>query len=145
MNNERQKDRDISILEYFNVLQQEYLYFELKTKIYPSAKDKEYFRRVMHFKKSKIEDIAEKNSLDSIFISDEMMEEARSYFYNEHGVPNRLGKRDWYFYHKVGTDFSYEGKGVRLQKYDKEKNWAEVINDKEDIIEVSLDVIARIL
>ena len=50
-----------------------------------------------------------------------------------------------YFYHKVGTDFSYEGKGVKLQKYDKEKNWAEVINDKEDIIEVSLDVIARIL
>ena len=145
MNNNREKDRDISILDYFKVLQQEFLYFELKVKIYPSAKDKEYFKKIMDFKKSKIIDIAEKNSLSTIFDSDVNMEESRALFFNEYGNPNRLGKRDWYFYYKIGADFSYEGKGVKIKRYNLTVKVASIELDSGEVIEVSLDDISRIL
>lgn len=140
----REKDRDISILDYFNVLQQEYLYFEVKSKIYPSSSDKDYFKRVMYFKQKKIEDIAQKNNLDSMFDSDKKLQEVRDEFFNVSGNPTRLGKRDWYFYYKPGSDFSYNGKGVKMVSYDMDNNSA-VVKTEQGEIEVSLDDISRIL
>lgn len=145
MSNNREKDRDISILDYFNVLQQEYLYFELKVKIYPSSKDKEYFKKIMDFKKDKVIDIAEKNLLSTIFDSDENMEEHRAIFFNEFGNPNRLGKRDWYFYYKLGSDFSYDRKGVKLKRYNLTERSATIEIGKGETKQVSIDEISRIL
>jgi len=144
MINLREKDRDISILDYFNVLQQEYLYFELKTKVYPSHKDKAHFRKVMELKRSKIEDIADKNRLTSMFNDDEKMSVQRSEFYNDGGIPKQLGNRDWYYYYKLGSDFSYQGKGVKLFSYDRPNQTAVVIEDDDEKL-VDITEIARIL
>lgn len=145
MNNGREKDRDISILEYFKALQQEYLYFEVKSKIYPSSKDKAYFKKVMEYKKNKIEDISNKNNLDSIFNSEAILEDFVLDFFDEFGNPKRLGKRDWYFYYKLGSDFSYDGKGVKLRKYDLDLRTAEIELESGETKEVGLDEISRIL
>ena len=141
----REKDRDISILEYFNVLQSEYIYFELRSKIYPSSKDKLYFRKVMEFKESKINDISQKNNLISIFDSEHKLNDFRTNFFNEFGNPKRLGKRDWYFYYKIDSDFSYMGEGVKLKKYDLDDHKAIIQLSSGDMVQVSLDEISRIL
>lgn len=145
MNTIREKDRDISILEYFNVLQSEYIYFELRSKIYPAAKDKNYFRKVMEFKESKIRDISGKNNLISIFDSEHKMNDFRKMFFDSNGMPKRLGKRDWYFYYKIDSDFSYMGEGVKLKKYDIDEKIAIVQLDTGDMIQVALTQISRIL
>ena len=68
MNN---NSRSLSVAEYFHVIQREYLMAEFRRKIYFSPKDKRYFSRVMEFKREKIEDIAKRNQLMSIFTSPE--------------------------------------------------------------------------
>lgn len=141
----REKDRHISILDFFKILQQEYLYFELKVKIYPSSKDKEYFKEVMEYKKNKIKDIATKNSLETLFDSEENMMKARNTFFDKNGNPNRLGKRDLYFYYKLGSDFSYEGEGVKIRRYNLDEREASIELPSGELETVSFDSISRIL
>ena len=141
----REKDRDISILEYFNVLQSEFIYFELRSKIYPSVKDKDYFRKVMEFKEQKIKDISQKNNLISIFDYEHKLADFRTNFFNEFGNPKRLGKRDWYFYYKLEADFSYMGEGCKLKKYDMDEKKAVIQLMTGEMVQVKLDDISRIL
>lgn len=70
--NEVKKSRHLSILDFFENLQIEYIQADLRHKIYPKLKDKAYWGKVKEGKKATIEKLAEKNSLPSIF-SDEMM------------------------------------------------------------------------
>lgn len=71
MENNNIKTRDLSYYQYFNQLQLEFIVAELRKKIYPSQKDKLYYQKVMEGKRKRIEDIALRNSLKSIFISEE--------------------------------------------------------------------------
>lgn len=64
------KDRDISILDFFNALQREYISLEIRSKIYVSRKTKEYFYKLMAKKKDAIVSLARRNNLPSI-IEDE--------------------------------------------------------------------------
>jgi len=99
------KDRHISILKFFEVLQREYYIAEIRKKIYPSPKDKKYYKKVMDFKKQKIEDIALKNNLDSIFNNDE---EKRNYIlqiYPVIGLPKfELTNDDIINYYNEGAE-----------------------------------------
>lgn len=67
MTDKTQQERHISTLDYFNRLQEEYFICNLRARIYPRVKDKSYWRKVAEFKKDKIESIAERNNLASIF------------------------------------------------------------------------------
>ena len=60
------KTRNLSVAEYFLVIQKEYLIAEFRKKIYYNPKDKAYYQRVMTHKAKKINDIAKRNRLDSI-------------------------------------------------------------------------------
>jgi hypothetical protein len=82
-NNKRQ-----SIIDYFNTLQVEYLISEIRKKIYPTSSDKRHYEKVMGLKKDKIEDIAAKNSLKSIFNSADKKAEFISSMYPVKGLPN---------------------------------------------------------
>lgn len=83
------KTRDLSMFEYLHVLQIEFVVAELRKKIYPSKKDKNYYSRVMIFKKEKIEDIATRNKLPTIFDDEAMKEKVYLEVYNrEGGFPN---------------------------------------------------------
>ncbi len=65
------KDRDISILDFFYALQREFICLEIRSKIYISKNDKEYFGKLMAKKKTAILTLSKKNNLPNIFESDD--------------------------------------------------------------------------
>lgn len=137
-------NKNISILEYFNRLQLEYKLYEVRLKIYPFNQHKKNFKEILLFKKTKIEDIGKKNSLDSIFDSKEKDEEINSKFLSEFGVPNSLTKKDKYFYYFPGSFFSFRGKDCTIVSYDFSENIAKIkLKDQE--LDVDLREIRRII
>jgi hypothetical protein len=91
--NMSEKTRDIPLYEYFSKLQEEYICAELRHKIYPKPKDKTYWKeKVMIGKKKKIEDIALRNCLKSIFTSDEIRDKYYNKVFNKIGYPNFVYK-----------------------------------------------------
>jgi hypothetical protein len=91
-NKNKNKTRNLSYLKYFEQLQLEYIIVELRKKIYPSLKDKQYYERVMRGKKDIIEDLAIRNSLKSIFNDKEKRIEKYRQIYNKIGYPNFIYK-----------------------------------------------------
>lgn len=136
--------RNISVAEYFEIIQREYVIADFRRKIYPSPKDKAYYQRLMTNKREKIEDIAKRNFLDSIFSSSEKMEAVRKELFDSHGKPTFMQGRDIEYYYMVGNEFSYQGDIWYLDK---------VVDDvlviystkREEYKKVSKDEICRIL
>lgn len=108
------KDKDQSIFEFYETLQREYIVCELRKKIYPRDKDKRYFERTSRFKKSKIEDISQRNQLPSIFNSDQVRNEINQSIFGDLGLPkfsyrnederNELECKDKYYYYRSGVE-----------------------------------------
>jgi len=135
----------ISILEYYERLQIEYIIYELRLKIYPSSKDKAKFRDILEYKQQKIFDISDKNDLKNMFESKDKRQEIESKVFNEFGNPFNITKKDKYFYYFLNTDFSYKGEGVKLSSYNLDAGTA-VIRYKNDTTEtVDINFIRRIL
>lgn len=107
----KNKTRNLSIAEYFLQLQREYLIAEFRKKIYFSPKDKTYYQKVMGFKKEKIENIAKRNNLKSIFDDESVLEEIKSELFSSGGKPNfEMNDSDIENYYATGNEFSYRGK-----------------------------------
>lgn len=105
-----QKTRNLSVAEYFLVIQKEYLIAEFRKKIYYNPKDKAYYQRVMEHKTKKINDIAKRNRLDSILNNSEKLEEVRSELFDKLGKPKfELTDIDIENYYAIGNEFSYRG------------------------------------
>jgi len=105
------KTRNLSVAEYFDVIQREYYIAEFRRKIYYSPKDKRYYGRVMEHKRAKIEDIASRNHLDSIFTSAAKAAEIRGTLFDGLGRPIfDMTPEDQQNYYSVGNEFSYCGK-----------------------------------
>lgn len=109
-NKKRKKTRNLSVAEYFEVLQEEYLQAEFRKKIYYNPKDKAYYQRVMDYKAERITDIATRNCLTSIFNSTERLAEVRERLFLRNGKPrfamNPVDERNYYM---PGNEFSYHG------------------------------------
>lgn len=104
------KTRNLSVAEYFVVVQQEYLMAEFRRKIYVRRSDKAYYKRVMDGKREKIEQIAQRNHLDSIFTSEERLAEMKAELFDEMGKPKfDLTPMDVYSYYTTGNEFSFRG------------------------------------
>lgn len=138
-------NRNLSILDYLKQLQLEYLLYELRLKIYPKSDDKRKFKEIIDYKENKILDICKKNSLDNMFNNGEILKEIESEFYNEFGNPKELSKRDKYFYFWLGSDFSFNGRGVKLISYDLQSLRCKIQDYKKEIIDTDLNFIRRIL
>lgn len=82
-----QKDKNQSILEFYEALQLEYFICEIRRKIYISQKDKNYYKKVMDFKRSKIEDLSLKNGIPSIFSNEDIKIEYIKRTYPKCGLP----------------------------------------------------------
>jgi hypothetical protein len=65
------KSRNLSIYEYFQILQIEWLSADLRSRIYP-RKDQQYWDKVKQGKEQVVNKIAEKNHLPTIFTDEEM-------------------------------------------------------------------------
>lgn len=104
------KNRNLSVAEYFLIIQKEYLIAEFRKKIYFSKNDKIYYQRVMDGKRNKINDIAKRNRLDSIFNNSEKMEEMRDELFDKLGKPKfEMSPTDIENYYASGNEFSFRG------------------------------------
>ena len=104
------KNRNLSVAKYFLIIQKEYLIAEFRKKIYFSKNDKIYYQRVMDGKKNKINDIAKRNRLDSIFNNSEKMEEMRAELFDKLGKPKfEMSPTDIENYYASGNEFSFRG------------------------------------
>ena len=104
------KNRNLSVAEYFLIIQKEYLIAEFRKKIYFSKNDKIYYQRVMDGKRNKINDIAKRNRLDSIFNNSEKMEEMRAELFDKLGKPKfEMSPTDIENYYASGNEFSFRG------------------------------------
>lgn len=96
MNNNQNtvKKHTPTIFEFFNILQLEWICADLRSRIYDRDKDKMYWEFVKQGKKAKIENIASKNNLPTIFDDPQMKEEFAKKIYKEKGFPDFLYKDD---------------------------------------------------
>lgn len=112
------KSRNLSVYEFFQALQLEWIVADLRTRIYPKKKDKEYWAKVKEGKRIIIESIAEKNHLPTIFSDDEMKRAFETKVYLPSGPPNFIYKDEankkaqepfdlTYYFHK-GSDVRFE-------------------------------------
>lgn len=90
----REKSRNITIYEFFCILQKEYIVAELRKKIYPALKDKKYYETLMSKKEEKIKDISFRNKFPSIFDSEGIKKTFYSAIYTERGLPNFIYNSD---------------------------------------------------
>lgn len=81
-------ERKLSTYQYFEILQVEWLVSDLRCRIYQNEKDKGYWRRVREGKRVKIESIAEKNRLPTIFSDDDLKRDLENRIYNDYSYPN---------------------------------------------------------
>lgn len=100
-----------SIIEYFESLQIEYLITQIRRKIYTTASDKRHYDKVMNLKEEKINDIAIKNSLKTIFNSPEKKAELIAKVFPTKGLP-QFGK-----YLRTQDITNYYSKGATVKVY----------------------------
>lgn len=146
MSTEKVKTRDLSVAEYFEVLQNEYLVAEFRKKIYYSPKDKSFYGRVMEHKREKIENIARRNNLDSIFNSETKYKEVHDKLFDKLGRPKfQLSEKDVTNYYNPGNEFSYEGKAWILDQISENGMLILYNRTEKRFQEVKKDEVCRIL
>ena len=116
---EHTKTRNLSVAEYFLQLQKEYLLAEFRRKIYFNPKDKAYYSRVMGYKKEKIDSIAKRNRLNSIFTDNVTLKQIQEELFTINGKPKfELTDVDRENYYATGNEFSYKGEIWTLDQID---------------------------
>lgn len=95
----KEKSRHLPIYEFFRILQLEAIVADLRSKIYPKTKDKDFWKKVYENKKNTVLDIASRNKvnnlpLPSIFTDDEILEEYKREVYGDGGFPKFIYKNE---------------------------------------------------
>lgn len=86
------KTRDLSVFQLFDVLQEEFIVCELRIKIYPMQKHKDYWIDLSQKKKEKILDISKRNFLPSIFDDKRIKQDFERRIIPDIGYPKFLYK-----------------------------------------------------
>lgn len=116
----KSKSRNQSIFEFFKTLQLECIVAELRTKIYPKIKDKEFWKGVYENKRITVLDIASRNKvnghpLPSIFTDEDILKEYKDEVYGEGGFPKFIYKNSEQEYSQGYLDHNYYyAKGVEV-------------------------------
>lgn len=151
------KSRDISVGDLFTNLQLEYISYKVRELIYLRPEDKKKFNDICEKKREKIEIIATKNCLPTIFNNIKSQGKYLKIFFKEWGLPN-FQYRDAYkkkvygwwdpiYYFKDKVDIKYtDSKDIILGhiiKYDAHKEILKIkVNDS--IISVEPNSVCRI-
>lgn len=143
---EKNVTRHLSVAEYFQQVQKEYLIADFRRKIYYSPKDKEYWTRVCGYKKSRIDKIAERNKLHSIFNSEEKLNELRHELFDNFGKPKFvMNNDDNNNYYSRGSEFAFNGEVYILDEVCEDGQLVLYAPSKEEYETVSKNDTARIL
>lgn len=86
------KTRNLSIFEFLEVLQKEYICCELRVKTYLHDKQKQYWAEVGEKKKEKILSISQKYTLPTIFSDSSIYKIIEFSIYGDQGFPNFIYK-----------------------------------------------------
>lgn len=141
-----EKTRNLSVAEYFIQIQKEYIMADFRRKIYYNPKDKAYWSKVCAYKKEKIEEIASRSHLHSIFNNSAKYNEFRSELFDEDNKPKfTMSEKDWRNYYSNGNEFSYNGEIYILDQV--KSNGRLTLYDavKQNYIEVDSAEVSRIL
>ena len=143
---EHKQIRSLSVAEYFQQVQKEYLMAEFRHKTYFSPKDRKYWGRVMEYKSKRINDIAERNGLNSILNNSEKLAEIKSMLFYANGKPKfTMSEDDDKNYFAIGSEFSYQGEIYTLDQVTVEGHLTLYSRQKEEFIDATKDEVCRIL
>lgn len=138
--------RNLSVAEYFLQVQKEYLIADFRRKIYFSPKNKAYWTKVCGYKKAKINAIAKRNNLHSIFNSDEKLRELRNELFNQNGKPKfEMNSDDLTNYYSNGSEFSYKGDIYILDQVRSDGSLTLYSTSKEEYVNATKEEVVRIL
>lgn len=141
-----EKTRNLSVAEYYSVIQQEYLIAEFRKKIYYNPKDKNYYQRVMSHKEDKIRDISVRNRLESIFTNPDLMTEMRGNLFDCWGRPKfNMTPTDIQNYYSPGNEFSYKGEIWTLDQVNEDNTLTLYSTKHQRYEKVKKDEVCRIL
>lgn len=123
---DQQKSRALTVLQLFEVLQEEYIVCLVRIAIYPIQRHKDYWQNTANLKKDKIIDIARKNQLLSIFDDKHIYKRVRDKLIPEIGYPKfcyknefqelQQGKWDVHNYFSQGAEIVvYSEEGIRFE------------------------------
>ena len=140
------QQRHLSVAEYFLQIQKEYLIVDFRRKIYYSPKDKAYYKKVMGYKKDKINAIAERNHLKSILNDVDKYAELRNLLFDSNGKPRfEMTAEDVKNYYCVGNEFSYGGEIYTLDQINEDGSLTIYNQTIEQFKKVQRDDVCRIL
>ena len=140
------QQRHLSVAEYFLQIQKEYLIADFRRKIYYSPKDKAYYKKVMGYKKDKINAIAERNHLKSILNDVDKYAELRNLLFDSNGKPRfEMTAEDVKNYYCVGNEFSYGGEIYTLDQINEDGSLNIYNQSIEQFKKVQKDDVCRIL
>lgn len=140
------KTRNLSVAEYFLQIQREYLIADFRRKIYFSPKNKTYWNKVCNYKEARINAIAKRNNLNSIFNSESKLEELRNELFDHSGKPKfDMTPDDIKNYYSNGNEFSYQGEIYILDQVDQDKTLTLYSPSTEEYIKVSMSDVSRII
>lgn len=143
---EHTKTRNLSVAEYFLQLQKEYLTAEFRRKIYFNPKDKAYYQKVMGFKKEKIESIAKRNRLKSIFNDNVTLSEIQRELFTLDGKPKfEMTDIDRENYYATDNEFSYKGEIWTLDQVNDDGSLTLYSLSREQYENATQDEVCRIL
>lgn len=146
MENVTTPTRHLSVAEYFLQIEKEYLIADFRRKIYFSPKDKNYWTKVCGYKKTRIEKISERNRLNSIFNSEDKLNELRKELFDNFGKPKFLmTENDVKNYYSNGNEFSYHGEIYILDQVRQDGTFTIYSPSKEEYLTVNEEEISRIL
>jgi len=130
------KSRNQSLFDFLQCLQLEYITAEIRSKILSSNSDKRYYRKVMGYKKEKIQDIALRNGLPTIFSDNSTKQEMYSKVHTNSGCPNFVYRdeeeKQTYHYRDI-TNYFCVGAEVSIEDEDGKVSVG-VIQDNEQLL-----------
>jgi hypothetical protein len=151
------KSRDLPVLELLARLEVEYVVWELRRKIYPERRMKDYYEKGMAMKKERILDISLRNNISNIFVDEKRKQRAYFEVYGDKGFPNfhykdeclkdMLEAKDIANYYCIGSDIRIEGLKDfgKIFSVDFDKKEIIVIFNNNSKQKFNIDKITRIL
>lgn len=123
MQSKKTKSRNLSVYEFFQMLQVEWLSADLRSRLYPKSY-KDFWNKVKEGKAKTINEIAEKNRLPTIFTDDEMKRIFENKMYGIEGFPIFSYKNDEDKAKQEPLDLIYyyaKDSEVRYEKFGEQK------------------------
>lgn len=156
---EKRKSRNIPLMDYYDILQFEFLSYYLRYITYDRDIDKQKYFEFCKKKKLTIQNLSRRNCFPNIFDSKEFRDKKLTKFFNESGMPNylyrdehqkqHLGFWDKIYYFKQGIDVIYVkctnvwNIHSNVCKFEGDHDFVTLQREDKPVIKVGIDELKR--